>query len=105
MSCNQTLIDGGWGDFHSNRILLRAIREAKAITLFWIPVVCRLSGGLPNIAICGVGIRFMSNTSEIILKNRCQNSDSLGHAQSMWVRLHGVYESIAFIIKSVRIKF
>lgn len=94
ISCSQTLINGGWDDFHNNKILFLAMRETKAIRLFWIAVVWRLFGGLPNIAICGVGVNFILNISEIILKNWCQNSKSLGHAQNIWVRLQGICEHL-----------
>lgn len=104
MLCNQTLVNGGCGDFHCNRILLRATSEGNARTLFWTFVAWRSSGALPKIAIWGVGIRFMPSMSDTVLRKLCQNSNNLGHAQNMWVRLQGrLWAPTTLIIKSLTV--
>lgn len=50
ISHSQDLDDEVREDFHNRRILLRAIREVKVITLGWIFVVTWSSDNLPKMA-------------------------------------------------------
>ena len=65
------------------RIFLRAIKEAKAMTLFCIDVVANSSGDTPKIASCGEGLIVKPWISEIDLKKDCQKLDSFEHDQNM----------------------
>lgn len=66
-SLSQREAEGGLIDFQSNRILLRANREAKAMAFSCLLVREGLLFGTPKIAISALDYHSISNASESVL--------------------------------------
>ena len=94
-SINHTFAEGGDAAFHCKSILLRAIKEANAITLSCFLVRTTSSSGIPKIAMWGHGTIVVSNTSEIMSKKDFQNVINFGQDQNMWDRSPGDCEHLS----------